>query len=145
MRGRKVVIRRGALFDWAHFLEEILSPYPQVRIVLSTSWVRELSFNEARSYLPPSLAGRVVGATFHRRIHGPTRELRQHWSQTPRGLQIYQDVLRRSPPTWLALDDAVDEFTPEQSRWLVACDPELGLSDQTTRDVLVERLVRITE
>jgi hypothetical protein len=107
-----------------------------VRIVLSTSWVRELGFSKARSYLPAALSARVVGATFHRRIHGPTRELRAHWAETPRGLQIEQDVRRRRPATWFAIDDAVKEFTTEQSKWLVPCTSSLGLSHAPTRAAL---------
>jgi hypothetical protein len=42
VRGRGIVVRDSELFEWAHFLEEALVPYPHLRIVLSTSWVREL-------------------------------------------------------------------------------------------------------
>ncbi|MCR5865676.1 HAD domain-containing protein [Aquincola sp. J276] len=141
--GRGIVVRDGCLFEWAHYLDEALQPYPSVRIVLSTSWVRELGFNRAKSYLAPSLQARVVGATFHRREHAPTRELRWHWAQMPRGVQIMQDVERRRPSKWLALDDAVGEFNDAQRAQLIACDSERGLSDLATRAQLQAMLKRL--
>jgi len=142
---RGIYIQGGELFEWAHFLDELLLPWPQVAIVLSTSWVRELGYNRALSYLPSTLAKRVIGATFHRRVHGPTRELRWHWSQTPRGQQIAEDVARRRPFAWLAIDDAVDEFTPAQAEFLVACRSDAGLSDIAVRAAFDAMLRRICE
>ncbi len=43
VRGQGIVIRDGVLFEWAHYLVEALRPYPDIRIVLSTSWVRDVS------------------------------------------------------------------------------------------------------
>lgn len=143
VRGRGIVIRDGGLFGWAHYLEKALVPYPDLRIALSTSWVRELGFNRARSFLPPALDQRVIGATFHRRFHGPTRELRWNWAQTSRGMQIAQDVARRKPTTWFAIDDAIDEFSQDQRARLVPCKSLFGLSDAGTRDALQEMLERI--
>ena len=141
--GRGIYIRGGELFEWGHFLEELVRPFPDLRIVLSTSWVRELGYDRARSYLPPMLAERVIGATFHRRIHGPTRELRWHWAQMPRGQQIAEDVSRRRPRAWFAIDDATDEFTPEQSAFLVHCQSESGLSDPAVRAEFSAMLQRV--
>ena len=131
------------LFDWMSVLEEALQPWLDVRIVLSTSWVRELGYSRARSYLPPSLQQRVIGATFHRREHGPTSDLRTLWAQAGRGHQIAVDVIRRRPRSWFAIDDAVDEFNPEQLPWLVACRGDRGLSDPATKLALLAMLARV--
>lgn len=45
----------GALFMWAGLLADVLHDFPQVQVVLSTSWVRYLGFSRARSYLPDPL------------------------------------------------------------------------------------------
>ena len=37
---RAVLRGMGALFEYASRLESILTPYPDIKIVLSTSWVR---------------------------------------------------------------------------------------------------------
>src|SRR5438132_6554545 len=56
------------LFEWAPILEQLLEPHPDVKIVLSTSWVRIRSFNYAKKQLSPMLQERVIGATFHNRF-----------------------------------------------------------------------------
>jgi hypothetical protein len=98
------------LFEWAPLLEDILKPYPEVRIVLSTSWVRVKSFNYAKYKLPASLQSRVIGATYHRR-----QMVSHEFAATPRGRQVYADVLRRSPGFWMAIDDDPDGW-PDQFR-----------------------------
>lgn len=59
IRGSPVLRAEGELLMWMPILEDILEPYPDVSIVLSTSWVRVLGFSRARDYLsPPSRANR---------------------------------------------------------------------------------------
>lgn len=90
------------LFEHCGRLEELLLPYPNVQIVLSTSWVRTYSFQRAAKRLPPGLRRRCVGATFHSQMDRVTFEA------LPRGLQVLADVLRRRSKRWLALDDVND-------------------------------------
>ncbi|WP_240189644.1 HAD domain-containing protein [Azonexus hydrophilus] len=65
VRGRPTLRAKGELFMWAGALVDLLTEHPDVRIVLSTSWVRALRFNRARSYLPAELRRCVIGATWH--------------------------------------------------------------------------------
>lgn len=88
-----------ALFQHAELLEKLLAPYPQVQIVLSTSWVRQYGCERTAKKLPPGLRSRVIGATFHSSMDEDTFVL------DPRGLQVWSDVVRRKPRDWLALDD----------------------------------------
>jgi hypothetical protein len=87
------------LFQHAGLLEEILAPYPEVKIVLSTSWVRSYGCSKTANRLPPALRKRVIGATFHSQMY------EQGFVDMPRGAQVSADVLRRKPRDWLALDD----------------------------------------
>ncbi|REG59372.1 hypothetical protein B0G80_2119 [Paraburkholderia sp. BL6669N2] len=89
------------LFEHAPLLERVLLPYPGVRIVLSTSWIRMYGGSVAKvaRRLTPDLRARVVGATFHKSMDA------ESFKQSPRGMQIWSDVLRRQPQDWLALDD----------------------------------------
>jgi len=98
------------LFEWAHFLVSALEPHPCVRIVLSTSWCRQPGFSRACRRLPTPLQQRVIGGTFHRRAHGATFEMRHAFASQARGLQVLDDVRRRRPVDWLALDDAVEDW-----------------------------------
>ena len=87
------------LFQHAELLDSLLEPYPDVRIVLSTSWVRSYGCDKAAKNLRPALRSRVIGATFHSRMD------KQAFADAPRGLQVWSDVLRRQPRDWLAVDD----------------------------------------
>ena len=64
-RGRPVLRADGEPFMWSCHLVDALASASHVRIVLSTSWARELRFARARDYLPAELRPRVIGATWH--------------------------------------------------------------------------------
>lgn len=87
------------LFQHVGLLEEILAPYPEVRIVLSTSWVRTYGCDGTAKRLSESLRARVIGATFHSAMN------ESKFTDAPRGMQVWSDVLRRQPRDWIALDD----------------------------------------
>jgi len=119
------------LFEYAEVLAEILAPYPSVELVLSTSWVKVLGFNRARSALPVAeLRARVVGATFHSRFHDA-----YFWNGIARGVQVLRYVNRHRLVRWLALDDLDDGFDDEPGR-LVHCDEDQGLGDPNIQEVL---------
>ncbi len=123
----------AALFEWAHYLVEALSGHPDVRIVLSTSWCRKPGFDKAKARLPLELQERVIGGTFHKRIHGADPHLTQSFMNTPRGLQVLADVKRRQPVHWLALDDDAEDWPQEHLGNLLECDGAKGLSDACVR------------
>lgn len=123
------------LFEWAPILVELLFPHPNVKIVLSTSWVRVRDFDFAKKKLPQALQDRVIGATYH------AREM-QKWEfdNMSRGAQIYADVQRRQPMSWLALDND-DEFWPANCRDnLIKTQDELGLSDPEVQALVRAKL-----
>ncbi|WP_321815191.1 MULTISPECIES: HAD domain-containing protein [unclassified Paraburkholderia] len=90
------------LLEFAHLLVELLAPYPDVEIVLTTSWARCLSLERVIAYLPPELQQRVVATT---------KDI------TPRRSYVLEGTERTDVITsyaygkrlkhWLALDDAV--------------------------------------
>ena len=49
---------------WAPVVVKILEDFQEVSLVLSTSWVRKLSFKRAMGFLPSDLGNRVTGATW---------------------------------------------------------------------------------
>lgn len=133
------------LFEWAPVLVNALEPYPDVSIVLSTAWVRVFGYEQARRSLPIELRKRVVGATYHRRYHGPTRNLRESWATTARWAQLVLDIERRRPARLFAIDDALGEFLPQHESWLVPCDGSKGLSDPRAQQRLAEMLQKVHE
>jgi hypothetical protein len=124
-----------ALFEHAALLAQCLEPYPKLRIVLSTSWVRVFrSVRKVARRLPPALRRRVVGATFH-------GEMNPAWFRSvPRGLQVWGDVCRRQPTAWLALDDDADGWPAVCRAQLVHTDPILGISAPAVLEELRARL-----
>jgi hypothetical protein len=112
------------LFENVYLLEHELAPYPQAQIVLSTSWVVHYqgSLRRVAANLGPSLAARVIGATFHSRMN------RTEFQWATRGQQVWADVIRRKPTAWLALDDDADGWPLWCQSRLVQCDPMLGIA-----------------
>lgn len=110
------------LFQHAALLETLLEPYPAIRIVLSTSWVRVLGYSRSVKRLPPGLRERVIGATYHSRMNADA------FAMLPRGVQVLDDVKRREPRDWLALDDDGVGWPKEHEHRLVLTDERLGLS-----------------
>jgi hypothetical protein len=131
------------LFEHVPLLEQLLNPHPEVRIVLSTSWVRHLSFHRARARLSPALQARVIGATWHtsmrRQDDGSLHAEGIRFDTLTRFQTIAEDVVRRGQPRWIALDDDVHGWPQDQLHRLVApTDPMLGLAQPG----MAERLAR---
>lgn len=130
----------AALFEWAPILADALDPYPDIKLVLSTSWCRQPGFSRAKRRLPPELQQRVIGGTYHRRHHGADPWQRRDFAETPRAMQILADVKRRRPSAWIALDDDIDDWPGEYLTHLVACDGSRGLSSPETQRRLQDAL-----
>jgi len=103
---RGVALRaEGGLFMWASLLVEALAGHPDVSIVLSTSWVRNLGFHRARKALPAQLHQRVIGATWHSAMSRSSTDYIA-WDNQTRYQQIAAYLARRTEPvSWLAIDD----------------------------------------
>lgn len=139
-RGIYVGTPGRVLFEWTSILEALLEPYPEVRIVLSTSWVRVFSFNFARKQLTPSLQNRVIGATFHR------REMRKDWfALLPRGVQVLEDVERRRPARWFAIDDDPFGWPSYAINRVVVTEGRRGLSDASAQEAVKSMLEAISK
>lgn len=102
------------LFRYMPLLELLLAPYPELKIVLATSWVATLGFNFAVNRLSSALQERVIGAT----TPAPTRFE-----------SINRDAESRGLTRWLALDDDLEGW-PEERRHLVVAptNPVLALA-----------------
>lgn len=125
------------LFEWMPILDELLAPHPDVRIVLSTSWVRVRSFSFAKKQLTPSLQERVIGATFH------NREMRKReFSMLPRGVQIAEDVYRRAPHSWFAIDDDAMYWPTWCRDNLIQTDGASGINDPVIQNAVRMMLER---
>lgn len=128
-------VRRGqavVLFEFADRLERALVPYPNVRIVLSTSWVVshgiQFCLNSLRQ---PGLCDRVIGATYD-----PALMSLETFASKPRWQQILDDVERRQPAAWLAVDDDVAGVPPDYSERFIDVPPHCALGCSAALDRL---------
>lgn len=118
----------------AHFHHGMFHGYPAVPIVLSTPWVRVLGYSRTRERLPPGLRKRVIGATYHSNMHPAA------FAMLPRGVQVLDDVARRAPRDWLALDDDGPGLPKEHEHRLMPTDERLGLSAPGLAEALSAKL-----
>lgn len=131
----------GELFMWAPALEEALNAHPDVKIVLSTSWVRQIGFSKAKKRLPPSLRARVVGSTWHSSMSKVWAD-EIWWDHTSRYGQILQYVVRARLTDWVALDDDAENWGNDDLSRLLRADPSLGL---TTPNLLTQLLAILAQ
>jgi hypothetical protein len=130
--------RRGQtvnLFEFADRLATVLEPYPEVRIVLSTSWVFAGGFRRCIAYLPAPLRPRIIGATYD-----STTPLLP-FADLSRWRQIIFDVERRRPRAWVAIDDDVANCPPEFADHFVDVPGRCGLGCGAALDRLESALV----
>lgn len=125
------------LFQHSELLEQVLAPYPGVKIVLSTSWVLRYSFSKAAKHLRPALRERVVGATYHSRL------FKDEFSAAPRGMQVWGDVVKRKPRDWLALDDTWLDWPKWCLDKYIRTHEHHGISDPEVLSTLKEKLAEM--
>lgn len=133
-----IPIEGRELFEHAQYLVDVLQPHPEVRLILSTTWVPVLgSYSKVIDKLPSSLAERVVGATWHSQLHPVW------FQQATRYEQIIAAVKRDGRELWLALDND-NEGWAEEHRWnLVLTDDDRGISERRKQLELNEKILSL--
>lgn len=127
----------ATLFMWAGILEEALRLFPQVRIVLSTSWVNVFGYEKAKASLPPSLQEKVIGATYDHRLDGG---IYPPWTYRHRYEQIARYANRNALTEWIAIDDNLHGLPNRLSHRVVATNGDRGLSEVERVTELIEKL-----
>ena len=102
----------GSLFMHTEILLSALAPYPQARIILSTSWVRELGFDRTLKKMPAELRCLVDGATWHKSMKQGNQDTH---SWMTRYQQILAHVNRNNVQKWIAIDDL--HSSSEANQW----------------------------
>ena len=146
-KGRPVLRCEGALFMWSRYLEDTLAPYPQVNIVISSSWCRVFGYSRAKKSLPAALQPYVIGGTWHsamaRSMHGGFKLPVTWWDSVTRYEQIREYVRRARLEHWVAIDDNNEGWAEDDADRLILTDPSRGLSDPHALDRLREKLASI--
>ena len=127
------------LFEYVPLLEQLMDPFPDVAIVLSTSWVLKYGCHGTARRLPVSLRQRVIGATFHSQMN------RADFEDAYRGMQVWSDVYRRQPSDWMAIDDDYLQWPAWCRKHLVRSHPESGISGPSVIAQIKDGLLRISK
>jgi len=122
------------LFCYTRHLTEVLASFPQVRLILSTSWVEEFGLDHAKSLLPPALQYLVIGATYN-------QESTPKWHYQTRYEQIWTHaVAHQFGNHWIAIDNDDTGWPDVHRDNLVLTDDHAGLGDPSILTRLRERL-----
>jgi hypothetical protein len=138
----------GSLLMHVPVLERLLLPYPKARIILSTSWVRAVGFDNTIRHMQKliprsSLFNRIAGATWHTDMVKDGNDPFDDWT---RFQQIHFHVRFNDVRNWLAIDDLYDggESWPEAHRErLVLTDSRFGLGSAEVQDELRTKLAQM--
>jgi hypothetical protein len=117
----------GDLFMWMPILDAVLAQHTDIKIVLSTSWVRNLGFARSKKRLSADLQERVIGSTWHSSMAKVWTD-QIWWDGSTRYNQIQRYAARATISKWLALDDDAEGWGVEHAARLIRTDPATGLS-----------------
>ena len=122
------LINNPLLFCWRPILEDILSPHPCVKIIVSSDWRRLFDDTNLLRLLGSRLGPRFIGVV--------------ETYRASRAEEIYADALRRDLRCWLALDDHPTGIKARQAGEVrfVACASETGLSNPLVQQELRRKL-----
>ena len=87
--------------------------------------------------LTPPLRQRVIGATYHSAMN------KSAFQAKSRCRQILDDVARRQPSDWLALDNDANDWIPEHFSRLVLTDDVNGINQKNVLEDLQRKLARM--
>lgn len=108
-------------FEWLPVLEQALGQWPDVSVVVHSSWREQFELEDLREFLSP-LGTRVVAVA----PPGPRAAAISHFlAKTP------------SVRSFLVLDDSAAEFSPELTAHLLLCDPATGISALEVQEKLI--------
>ena len=103
-------------------LVDALAEFPDVRIVISSTWRLKRSADELRALLGPALGARVVGVTPELKADEYATYRRQN------EIEAWLKANAKPWDNWIALDDMSSEFKPFCPH-LIACNGETGMDD----------------
>lgn len=126
------------LFEQAPRLARLLEPFPDVGVVLSTSWRTVRPEHELLDPLPAALRQRILGMNPRCNDFAPAPALLPYRRHAECAHWLRQHGMADS--AWLAVDDRPDWFAPYCEN-LVECDSRIGLDERVCQE-LASRLAQ---
>ena len=125
-----------ALFRFEPLLKAQLESFPQVKIVLSTTWAKNKSGSGALFYLTTNLQRRVVGTTWDQETRSYRVPAEDRQRSLTRYEQIAADVAWREPSAWFALEDDFKDWPKDQLHHLGKCGVTIGFNEPSVQRAL---------
>lgn len=119
------------LFCWMDNFEQVLQSFPEIEIVISSSWREQRSLEALKQLFPTSLRSQIIGAT-------PVLPVSdEDWLSPHREQEILQWLRQhqREDEAWLAIDDTLELFEHCTDRVLL-CDSYVGLDDESSQQLV---------
>ena len=123
------------LLEYAPYLADVLTPFPQVQIILTTSWLQSLGAGKTIALLPDQLRRRVVGTTL-----GTPPRLSEISNGSAKAMTVIRHAVKHGLTTWLALDDEAWGMPSDFEQHFLHTDPETALGAPEARKQLREWL-----
>lgn len=117
--------RASRLFEHLARLEAVLGQFPEVDVVVSSSWRVRRTLEQLREPFAPETRQRVIDAT----PVLPFQRERPH-----RGLECTTWLAQNAPGApWLAIDDEANLFAPDHP--VLICNPQRGFDEQSANSL----------
>jgi hypothetical protein len=123
------------LFEFAPYLVDVLAPWPQVQIIVTTSWLQRLGAGKTFALLPDQLRRRIVGTTL-----GTPPRLGEIRDGTAKTMTAIRHAAKHGLTTWLVVDDEAWDVPPGFEQHFLHTDPETALGSPKARKQLREWL-----
>lgn len=135
-------------YEAAAVLELALAPWPEARIVLTSTQPWSKGLDQVLEQLGPGLAARVIGFTFEDlTLHAAPPSQQRPISSDDYWRLMKCDIVRRHlawlrPAAWIAIDDEASLWNADERRGhLVTTNGCLGLMEPAAQDRLVTVLL----
>jgi hypothetical protein len=116
-------------FEFVDPLADVVLRFPEVRVVVSSSWRHSYPVDELR-YMLGGMSSVVVGTT-GRGNYGSRYE------------EIRAAAYKQGP--WIAIDDDIEGWGEHDRERLVQCDPYQGLGEPGKLEEVADKLARAAE
>lgn len=103
--------------------EKVVRDYPNIEVVISSTWRENRTLSQLRSLFANDIASRIIGTT-------PITPSIGRYQPTLREREIlnWLTTAKREAESWIALDDSAWQFAPPREHLLV-CQTHIGFDE----------------
>ena len=121
-------------------LEALLREFPDVQIVVSSSWRNDRTLDELRSFFSLDIAAKIIGCTPYYRDLPELVELIGVTYTRQAEVEGWLRAFGRPWEKWVALDDRAYWFKPFLPN-LIKCDANMGITDEVLSTLKTKILI----